>query len=80
MAQTTTPRATGTGARVCNILSLVFAAIAILFLPIVFGIAAIVLAVVGYSMGDRALGKWALPISVVATILGFVLGYLAMSS
>ena len=76
----TTPRATGTGARVCNILSLVLAAIAIVFFPIIFGLASIVLAIVGFSRGDRALGRFALPISIVATVLGFVLGYLALSS
>lgn len=84
MTQTMTSRETsskaGTGARVCNILALVFSAIAIVFFPIIFGLAAIVLAIVGFSRGDRALGRWALPISVVATILGFLLGYLALSS
>lgn len=66
-----------TGARVCTILSFVFAAIAVLFFPVIFGVAAIVLAIVGYSLGDRALGKWAIPVAVAGTVLGFVLGYLA---
>jgi hypothetical protein len=81
MTQTTRSRTTAsTGARVCNILSLVFAAIAVVFFPIFFGIAAIVLAVIGFSLGDRALGRWSLPIAVVATVLGFLLGYLALPS
>jgi len=74
---TTTP--TRTGARVCSILGIVFGAIAALFLPIVFGIAGIVLAIVGYSMGDRALGKWAIVVAVLGTVLGFVLGYMAVT-
>ena len=68
-----------TGARVCNILAIVFGAIAILFLPILFGIAGIILAIVGFSLGDRSLGRWAIPVAVVGTALGFFLGYLAVS-
>jgi hypothetical protein len=64
-------------ARVCTILAFVFAAIAVLFYPIIFGLAGIVLAIVGYNMGDRELGKWAIVAAVVGTVLGFLLGYLA---
>ncbi|MCE7002935.1 hypothetical protein LWC34_08845 [Kibdelosporangium philippinense] len=78
MSQTARPQPV-TGARVCSIISFVLSAIAILFLPIVFGLAAIVLTVVGFAMGDKVLGKWAIPVAVVATALGFFLGYLAMS-
>jgi hypothetical protein len=65
-----------TGARVCTILAFVFAAIAVLFFPIIFGLAAIVLSIVGYSLGDRALGRWAIAAAVAGTLLGFLLGYL----
>jgi hypothetical protein len=75
----TTSTPTRTGARVCSILGIVFGAIAVFFFPIIFGLAGIVLGIVGYSMGDRALGKWAIAIAVVGTVLGFVLGYMAMS-
>ncbi|WP_037270458.1 hypothetical protein [Kibdelosporangium aridum] len=78
MSQTASPQPV-TGARVCAIISFVLSAIAILFLPIVFGLAAIALAIVAYATGDKVLGKWAIPVSVMATILGFVLGYLAVS-
>ncbi|MFC0110649.1 hypothetical protein [Kibdelosporangium aridum] len=44
-----------------------------------FGLAAIALAIVAYATGDKVLGKWAIPVSVMATVLGFVLGYLAVS-
>jgi hypothetical protein len=65
------------GARVCTIVSFVFAAIAVLFFPIIFGVAAIVLSIVGFSLGDRALGKWAIAAAIAGTLLGFVLGYMA---
>jgi hypothetical protein len=74
---TTTP--TRTGARVCSILGIVFGVIAVLFLPIIFGLAGIILSIIGYATGDRALGKWAIVVSVVGTVLGFVLGYMAVS-
>jgi hypothetical protein len=74
---TTTP--TRTGARVCSILGIVFGVIAVLFFPIIFGLAGIILSIIGYATGDRALGKWAIVVSVVGTVLGFVLGYMAVS-
>jgi hypothetical protein len=64
-------------ARVCTILGFVFAAIAVVFFPIVFGLVAIVLAIVGYNLGDRDLGKWAIIAAVAGTVLGLLLGYLA---
>lgn len=76
MVTTTPPR---TGARVCSILGIVFGVIAVLFFPIIFGLAGIILSIIGYAIGDRALGKWAIVISVVGTVLGFVLGYMAVS-
>jgi hypothetical protein len=66
-----------TAARVCSIVAFVLAAIAVLFFPIVFGPAAIILGIVGLSMGDRVLGKWAIAAGVAGTVLGFVLGYIA---
>lgn len=75
MATTTS---VSSAARVCSILGIVFGAIAILFFPIIFGIAGIVLAIVGYTRGDRTLGKWAIVVAVAGTVLGFVLGYLAL--
>jgi cytochrome c biogenesis protein CcdA len=63
---------------VCVIVSFVLAAVAIVFFPIVFGVAAIILAVIGYGRGDRHLGRWAIIVAVTCTVLGFVLGYLAL--
>ncbi|ASO18443.1 membrane protein DedA with SNARE-associated domain [Actinoalloteichus hoggarensis] len=71
---------TVTSARVCTIISFVLAAVATLFFPIVFGPAAIILAVVGYAMGDRSLAKWAIPAAIAATILGFVLGAMVFAA
>ena len=68
-----------TGARVCSIIAFVLAAIAVFLFPIIFGPAAIVLGIVGYAMGDKVLGKWAIVAGVVGMVLGFVLGYLAVS-
>ncbi len=74
----TTTTHVSSGARVCSILGIAFGVIAIVFFPIIFGIAGIVLAVVGYTRGDRSLGKWAIVVAVAGTVLGFVLGYLAL--
>lgn len=75
----TTHRTRTTPARVCTILAFVFAAIAVLFFPIIFGLAAIVLSIVGYSLGDKALGKWAIVAAVAGTVLGFLLAYLVLT-
>jgi hypothetical protein len=75
MARATTPGVTG--ARVCVIVSFVLAVIAIVFFPVIFGVAAIILAVIGYRKGDP-LGRWAIIVAVTCTVLGFVLGYLAL--
>jgi cytochrome c biogenesis protein CcdA len=76
MARATSPGVTG--ARVCVIVSFVLAAVAIVFYPIVFGVAAIILATIGYRRGDRHLGRYAVIVAVTCTALGFVLGYLAL--
>lgn len=70
------PAATGTP--VLSIITFVLSAIAILFLPIVFGIAGIVTGIVAVVRKER-LGKIALIVAIVATIVGFALGALVMS-
>jgi hypothetical protein len=74
MARATTPSTRG--ARAYVIVSFVFAAIAIVFFPILFGPAAIILAVIGHRKGDH-IGRVAIVVSVVCTALGLFLGYLA---
>jgi hypothetical protein len=75
----TTATPVRTSARVCSILGIVFGAIAVLFFPIIFGLVGIVLSIVGFATGDRQLGKWALVVSIAGTVVGFVLGYMAVS-
>ena len=70
----TSMQARGTGAgRTLSIIGFVCAALAVFFLPIVFGPAAIVLGIVGYAKGDR-LGMWAAIAGVVGLVAGIALG------
>lgn len=56
-------------ARICAIVGFVCAAISLLFIPIVFGPAAIILGIIATVKGDR-LGKW----TIIAGVVGFVGG------
>lgn len=67
---------------VLSIITFVLSAVAVLFLPIVFGLAAIVTGIIAVVRKER-LGKVALVVAVAATVLGFVLGavvFAAMAS
>ena len=75
---TTTGTATG-GARTMTIIGFVCAAISLLFLPIVFGPAAIVLGIVAYKKGDR-LGMWAAVAGAAGLVIGMVLGMLVFAA
>ena len=70
------PRASSTP--VLPIISFVLSAIALFFLPIVFGIAAIVLAAVALSRRER-LAKVALVVAILATTIGMLLGFLVVA-
>ncbi len=63
---------------VLPIISFVLSAIALLFFPIVFGVAAIVLAAIALSKRQR-LAKVALGVAIAATVIGMVLGAIVMS-
>ncbi|MEO3804609.1 hypothetical protein [Nonomuraea sp. B1E8] len=65
--------------QVLSIIGFVCAAVAVLFIPILFGLAGIVLGIVGHTRGEP-LGKWAAVAAGVGMILGFVLGIVVMSS
>ncbi len=83
MAQVTTPRAARSGvsaARVCTILGFVFAAVAILFFPPLFGLAGLVLGIIGGAMGDRPLGWYAAAAGVAGGALGMVLAAMLVNS
>lgn len=70
----TTGTTTGTSSgKVLAILGFVFGAVAILFLPILFGPAGIICSAISMSKREP-LGKPALIFSIAATILGFILG------
>ena len=76
MTEYSTPaRRATTGARVCTILGFVFAVVAILFLPPLFGLAGLVLGVVGGALGDRPTGWYAAGASVAGAVIGMVLAY-----
>jgi hypothetical protein len=79
MAHATPDARRDTTARVFVILAFVFGAVAILFLPIIFGPAAIILAVIGLQKGDP-LGRWAVGFAIAATIAGFALGFLVYNA
>ena len=59
--------------------SFICAAVALLFLPVVFGPIGAVLGFVGYSKGDKT-GLWAGIASIVATFLGMVIAAMVMNS
>ncbi|TDD18771.1 hypothetical protein [Nonomuraea diastatica] len=65
--------------QVLSIIGFLCAAVAVLFVPIVFGLAGIVLGIVGHTRGEP-LGKWAAVAAGVGMILGFLLGILVTSS
>jgi hypothetical protein len=71
-------RGTGTG-RTLTIIGFVCAALALLFLPIVFGPAAIVLGIIGWRKGDR-LGIWAAVLGLVTMIAGMAIGVAVLNA
>ena len=76
--QTNSPQSTS-GSNLFSILAIVFGVVAVVFLPIVFGIGAIILAAVALSKKER-LAKVAMVVAVVGTIGGFILGAVVYSS
>jgi hypothetical protein len=75
-----TARPRSSAARVCTILGFVFAVIAIFFLPPFFGLAGLILGIVGAVLGDKPLGWYAAAAAVVGAILGMVIGAALMNS
>lgn len=64
------------GAQVLSIIGFVCAAVAVLFIPILFGLAGIVLGIVGHTRGEP-LGRWSAIAAGVCMVVGMVLGALA---
>jgi hypothetical protein len=62
---------------VCSILSCVFGGIAFLCFPPFFGLAGLVLGIVGVCLGrDRGIGVVGIVLSVVGTVVGMALGFI----
>ncbi|MGS2614612.1 hypothetical protein ACVCAH_08795 [Micromonospora sp. LZ34] len=68
-----TARPRSNAARICTILGFVFAVLALLLNPIIFGILGVILGVVGAVLGDKPLGWYAAVASVVGAVIGLVL-------
>ncbi|OCF87949.1 hypothetical protein AW168_23160 [Nocardia brasiliensis] len=58
-----------------SIVGLVCAVISVLFCPILFGPAGIILGIVGHTKGEP-LGKWAAIAAGVGMVIGFLVGFL----
>ena len=67
------------GSNALSILAIIFGGISLLFLPIIFGPIAIVLAIIAKSRKER-LSTVALIISIVGTVVGFILGALVFAA
>jgi hypothetical protein len=81
MTQVTTRRSGSiTGARVCTIIAFVFAAVAVFFVPVVFGLAALVLGLIGGFLGDRPLGWYAAAAGVAGGVLGVILSAIVLNA
>ena len=75
-----TARPRSSAARICTILGFVFAVIAVFFSPLFFGLAGLILGIVGAVLGDKPLGWYAAAAAVVGAILGMVIGAALMNS
>ncbi|MEU6077341.1 hypothetical protein [Micromonospora sp. NPDC047074] len=71
MHSTARPRTNA--ARICTILGFVFAVLALLLNPLVFGVIGLVLGIVGAVLGDKPLGWYAAAANVAAIILSLLI-------
>lgn len=60
--------------RVYSIIGLICAIISLLFVPIVFGVAAIILGVVARKKGDNTFGLVVIILGAVFMVIGMILG------
>ncbi|MGV9211873.1 hypothetical protein ACTFTM_08415 [Micromonospora sp. RB23] len=68
----TTARPRSNAARILTIVGFVFAVLALLLNPIIFGVLGIIAGIVGAVLGDKPLGWYAAAANVVAAIIGLV--------
>ncbi|MDG4779784.1 hypothetical protein O7614_09030 [Micromonospora sp. WMMD961] len=71
MSSTARPRSNA--ARILTIVGFVFAVLALLLNPIIFGVLGVIAGVVGAVLGDKPLGWYAAAASVVAAIISLVI-------
>lgn len=75
----TTPAPATTTSNTLSIIGIVCGVLAVLFLPIVFGPAGLVLGFIGRSKGER-LSTVAIIVAAAGMVLGFLLGYLVWNA
>ena len=68
-----TARQRTNAARILTIVGFVFAVLALLLNPIIFGVLGVIAGVVGAVLGDKPLGWYAAAASVVAAIISLVI-------
>ncbi|MCM0677159.1 hypothetical protein NCC78_21050 [Micromonospora phytophila] len=68
-----TARPRSNAARICTILGFVFAVLALLLNPIIFGVIGVVLGIVGAVLGDKPLGWYAAAANVAAIIISLLI-------
>jgi membrane protein implicated in regulation of membrane protease activity len=69
----TTARPRSNAARILTILGFVFAVLALLLNPIIFGVLGVIAGIVGAVLGDKPLGWYAAAASAVAAVVGLVI-------
>ena len=69
---------TQSGSNTFSILGIPFGAISFLFLPILFGPAAIILSVIAKTKNER-LSNVAIAVSILGLVIGFILGAIVWS-
>jgi hypothetical protein len=74
------PARVGRGARICTIVAFAFAVIALFFIPILFGLLAIILGVIAATQGDKPLGWYAAGAGAAGAIIGMILGAIVYSA
>ncbi|MGQ5260139.1 hypothetical protein ACTWLT_05225 [Micromonospora sp. ZYX-F-536] len=68
-----TARPRSNAARILTIVGFVFAVLALLLNPIIFGVLGVIAGIVGAVLGDKPLGWYAAAASVVAAVISLVI-------
>ncbi|HTF08106.1 MAG TPA: hypothetical protein VK659_08045 [Asanoa sp.] len=74
MSYPTSPaRPRSSAARICTIIAFVFAVLAVLLSPLIFGLLGLILGIVAAVLGDKPLGWYAAGASVAGAVLGVII-------